>query len=300
MAATPVHAHNDRALAPHDLPGAWTLDPWVVAPIVLTLFVYLRGVFELWEAAGRGRGLRTWEVGSFLGGVAALILALVSPLHAAGEVLFSAHMVQHEVLMLVAAPLLVLGRPGVAMIWGLPARIRARAAAATRLPEVRGAWRALTAPVVAWMLHAAAIWLWHNPRFFQATLESDAIHALQHVSFLGTAIIFVWTLVHPRVANIGTGGAVVYLFTTAVHTGVLGALLTFAHRPWFDAYIVTTRAWGLSPLEDQQLGGLIMWVPAGAVYLFGALLILARHITEADHPRAVEHTNGASKTKINR
>jgi putative membrane protein len=154
--------------------------------------------------------------------------------------------------------------------------------------------------VIAWLLHATALWMWHHPGFFQATLESDAVHAFQHASFLGTAIIFAWTVVHPRAAHIGIGGSIVYLFTTAVHSGVLGALLTFARTPWYEGYLGTTAAWGLTPLEDQQLGGLIMWVPAGAVYLFGALLILARWINESNRRKSVEHTNGTVDARLHR
>jgi putative membrane protein len=291
-------AHVDVPLAPHDLPSAWTFEPEVVIPLLLAFGLYVRGVHELWQTAGTGHGIRTWEVGAFMAGVGSLVIALISPLHAMGSVLFSAHMVQHEVMMLVSAPLLVLGRPGIAMIWGLPGRWRARAAVAVRRPEVRGIWRGLTMPVIAWLLHATALWMWHHPGFFQATLESDAIHGLQHASFLGTALVFAWTIIHPRAAHIGIGGAIIYLFTTAVHSGVLGALLTFAHKPWYEGYLATTTAWGLSPLEDQQLGGLIMWVPASAVYLFAALLLLARWISDSEKPGAAEHVNGTVDRRL--
>ena len=119
--------------------------------------------------------------------------------------------------------------------------------------------------MTAWWVHAAALWLWHIPRFFQATLDNDWIHSAQHVSFLGSALLFWWSLFYAH-GKVRYGASVLYLFTTAVHTSILGALLTFASTVWYPDYAATTPAWGLTPLEDQQVGGLIMWIPAGLVY----------------------------------
>ncbi|HEX2188904.1 MAG TPA: cytochrome c oxidase assembly protein, partial [Longimicrobiaceae bacterium] len=152
--------------------------------------------------------------------------------------------------------------------------------------RVRAAWGALTAPSAAWLLHAAAIWLWHLPALYQATLASDAVHGLQHLSFLGTALLFWWALAHGRRGRTGYGAAVLALFTTALHSGGLGALLTFSPRPWYPAYAESTAAWGLTPLEDQQLAGLIMWIPAGVSYLIAGLLLLAGWMRESER-RAV-------------
>jgi cytochrome c2 len=124
-------------------------------------------------------------------------------------------------------------------------------------------------------LHAAALWVWHIPRLFQATLTSELAHAWQHLSFFGTALCFWWALLYGRQERQGYGVAVLAVCTTALHSSLLGALLTFAPTPWYPAYVHTTAAWGLTPLEDQQLGGLIMWIPAGVVYLLAALALSA-------------------------
>jgi cytochrome c oxidase assembly factor CtaG len=129
----------------------------------------------------------------------------------------------------------------------------------------------LTLALVAWVLHALAIWLWHAPALYQATLSSEVIHTLQHVSFLGTALLFWWALLQGREGRVGRPAAVIYLFTTALHTSLLGALLTFSTRLWYPLYQSTTMPWGLTPIEDQQLAGVIMWVPAGVAYLVAAL-----------------------------
>ena len=118
----------------------------------------------------------------------------MSPLHALSEWLFSAHMLQHELLMLVAAPLLVIGRPLAVWIWAFPADARAAIGAAVRSRWIKAPWQWLTAPAVAWTLHAAALWCWHAPRFFEAALARPGIHTLQHASFLGSALLFWWTV----------------------------------------------------------------------------------------------------------
>ncbi len=220
----------------------------------------------------RAPSATTWRVISFWAGTAALVLALVSPLHPLGEVLFSAHMVQHEILMLIAAPLLVLSRPLVPLLWALPFEARRAAGRWSKAKPVQTLWRGMTKPAVAWTVHGLAIWLWHAPAAFQATLTSDWVHSAQHISFFATGLLFWWSLFDSRAAH-DYGLAVMYLFTTAIHTSILGALLTFARTVWYPAYARTAPLWGLSALEDQQIGGLIMWVPGGLVYL-GASLAL--------------------------
>jgi cytochrome c oxidase assembly factor CtaG len=180
-------------------------------------------------------------------------------------------MAQHELLTVVAAPLLVLGRPIIPFLWALPISWRRVAGDWVALPPVRVVWFLLTMPPVAWALHAAAIWLWHAPLLYQATLRSELVHTAQHVSFLGTGLLFWWAMLYGREGRIGRPDAVIYLFTTAMHTSLLGVLIAFSSRLWYPLYQATTMPWGLTPLEDQQLAGIIMWVPAGVAYLVAAL-----------------------------
>ena len=217
----------------------------------------------------------------FLAGWLSLALALISPLHSLGGVLFSAHMAQHEILMLTAAPLLVLSRPLVPILWGLPLQSRRALGHWSRGDAVQHTWRFITRPITAWWVHAGALWIWHAPQLFQATLESEWIHSAQHLSFFGSALLFWWSLFYARERD-SYGASVLYVFTTAIHTSILGALLTFARTVWYPSYLLTTKAWGLTPLEDQQLGGLIMWIPAGLVYLAAALVLFAMWLRESD------------------
>jgi putative membrane protein len=280
-AATSAFPHDGQAFAPHDLWTAWSVEPFVLILLALSGAAYLYGLRALWRNAGQGRGVRRWEAAAFAAGWLTLVLALVSPLHRLGVVLFSAHMAQHELLMVVAAPLLILGRPLIPFLWALPMRWRRRAGDWATGTPVRCSWELLTMPLVAWSVHAAAIWIWHAPALFQATLESEVVHTLQHMSFLGTGLLFWWALLRGREGRIGRPAAVLYLFTTSVHTTVLGALLTFSSGSWYPIYAPGTAAWGLSPLEDQQLAGLIMWVPANLVYLLAALAIAASWLKES-------------------
>lgn len=269
-----IWAHVGQALQPHDLWTAWSLEPGVLLALGLTGWLYARGTRRLWRRAGAGRGVRRWRRNCFVAGMAVLVLALMSPLDPMGSVLFSAHMTQHELLMLVAAPLLVLSMPAIPMLWALPPRTRRAVGRLTRAPVVREAWAWLTHPGVAWTLQAMAVWLWHAPGLYERTLSSDPVHVMQHASFFGTAILY-WEslrrLVHRGGA--GYGIAILSLFTTAMYGGILGALLTFATRPWYPIYEATTVRWGLTAIEDQQLGGLIMWVPFGFVHMAVALAL---------------------------
>jgi cytochrome c2 len=152
-----------------------------------------------------------------------------------------------------------------------------------RARPVGAAWRLLTAPVIAFAIHAIALWTWHLPRLYQATLTSELVHSLQHVSFLFTALLFWWTIFAARAGEFRRGLAVFLLFATVLQTGALGALLTFSGTLWYPAYAASATAWGLTPLEDQQLGGLIMWIPGSLAYIVAALWISAAWLRESEY-----------------
>lgn len=252
----------------------WEFDPGIVAALVISAALYAIG-------SRRHAGLTRIQRICFWAGWVSLVIALVSPLHPLGEELFSAHMVQHEILMLICAPLLVISRPLVTFLWALPFEWRRTLGRWAKTSAVRAPWLWLTAPLTAWWIHAVAIWTWHAPSPMDATLKSDLVHAAQHLSFLLSALLFWWALfyAHGRRAY---GSGVLYIFTTAIHTGILGALLTFAPRPWYAPYAKTTQQWGLTPLQDQQIGGLIMWVPASIVYIVAGLVLFAAWMRESD------------------
>jgi len=252
--------------------------------LAVALAVYGAGLIRLWRNAGSGQGVRAGQAMAYAIGWLALVVALVSPLDALADDLFAAHMAQHELIMLVAAPLIALASPLVAGMWALPAGGRRRVMRAMRGRRMALAWSAITAPAAVWLLHAVTLWIWHVPALFDAALQSESLHAVQHLTFFWTAALFWWGMAHGRYGRAGYGAAVVYVFATAVHSGVLGALLTFSPYVWFPLYATTTKtmaAFGLTPLEDQQLAGLLMWVPASMLFIAGGLYFFAMWLRES-------------------
>lgn len=290
-----ILAHGNETHLSEALWGWWTWDPLVLFGLALSAFLYARGLRRLWARAGVGQGIRKWEAGAFVAGWISVVVALISPLDPLSDVLFSAHMAQHEVLMLVSAPLLVLGRTLLAVLWAFESR--ERIGRWVQSPGVLSAWHGLTGPLVVWVLHAVALWVWHVPSLYEAALRNEAVHAVQHLSFFVTACLFWWTLVHGRFGRIGYGMAVFYVFTTAVHSSILGALLTVAPRLWYPIYEARTSRWNLEPLQDQQLAGLLMWVPAGVIFLVLGLALFAAWLGEAE--RRVAHTRSETLARRN-
>jgi cytochrome c oxidase assembly factor CtaG len=283
----PVRAHDGQPIAPHDLWSAWNTDAWVILGLALPAAAFARGQARL-AARGRQFAQRERGVGAALG-FGALALALLSPLDALAGVLLSAHMIQHVLLMLMAAPLLAWAAPLGRVLLGLPLGLGRRLGAWwSRAPGARGLWRALTLPAVAWTLHALALWFWHIPAAYQAALRSPAIHALEHISFFGTALLFWWVLLRPATNHTAQSlvqgpGAALYVFTQALQSGLLGALMTLAPQAWYPAYGATAPLWGLTPLEDQQLAGGSMWIPSGLVYTLAALALVAAWFRRVEH-----------------
>jgi putative membrane protein len=271
--ATAALAHGGHA---HDESPGWTWDPWITVPLALSLLLFAIGFARLRSRAARGdyrrRGLY------FCAGWALLSAALVSPLHAAGERSFSAHMLEHELLMLAAAPLLVLAEPLAILLWAFPARARQAIGALVRTRAMSALWGRLTGPVAATILQAAALWLWHAPFLFDLALASEGWHAAQHLSFILSALLF-WSAMlgaSRKPASGGQGLAALCLFATSLISGALGALMAFSQSPWYARYAELGMApYGLTPAEDQQVAGLIMWIPGGLVHAVAALILVA-------------------------
>jgi putative membrane protein len=284
---------------------AWDWEPSVIAgcgALMAAYCFFLRRRVSLEKVAhnglaGRGQvrrashsfgaapgGLCALYAPYFLGGVLLLALDLVSPLdRLADEYLFSAHIVQHFLLALIVPPLLLRGIPPP---W---------AEAALRRPPIRRLESVIGRPPVAWMLGVGVMFLWHVPALFNAALANQGLHILQHLSFLSTGVIFWWPVIGPIGGPIGgpieearpsVVGSIFYLFTACLSCSLLGAILTFNPPGLYPAYLhpadslsilaLVRNVWGLDPVKDQQLGGLVMWVPGCFVYLSAILWVLAR------------------------
>ena len=269
LLARPCAAHvADAGTLVH--PG---FDAVLAGLLLATSLLYARGVARIWAKAGPGRGIRIADVCRFALGMSSIAAALLSPIDALADRSFALHMVEHEMLMVVAAPLLVLARPMEACVWALRPKTRQQLSALVRVPALASSWRAMTGPVAATCVHAVALWTWHVPVFFAAALASLTLHIFQHFCFFASALAFWWAMVGGAPRSAGPA-SLACLFATMLQTSALGALLTFAPSPWY-AGGEEARVFGLTPLEDQQLGGLVMWVPGALAYLVVGLVVVA-------------------------
>jgi putative membrane protein len=261
----------------------WEFDPWVVVPLALSAALYIRGVALLWRRAGVGRGVARWQALAFASGWATLVAALASPLHEFGEHLFVAHMIEHELLMVVAPPLNLVSRPLGVWRHAFPRRWRIALVRGFGGGASRRFWRWLMRPISATLLHGATIWIWHIPACLDATLVNENLHRLQHIGFLGTALIFWWALI--RLPRRDYGAGAMHVFLTMLHTNVLGALLTLTPVVMYPRQTADAPLFGLTALDDQQLAGLVMWVPGGVFYLAAGLVFAGLWLPSASDPR---------------
>ena len=276
LAPCPAWAHGGA-------PDASSWETTAAFLVAASLLLGLVGFIRLMRRARRARPAILRRCALFAAGMQTMIAALIGPLPALALASFTAHMIEHELLMVVAAPLIILSRPGPALTLGVPAAARGSARALKRVAQTL---EALRRPAVATVLHGLALWLWHIPVLFRAALEGAPVHALQHVSFFGSALLF-WSALLPRRAPNPTarGVAALHLTVTSLHAGALGALLAMSGKPWFVE--AGSAAYELSPLEDQQLGGVMMWVVGCSIYAAGAVALFGVWLAEtATRPAA--------------
>jgi putative membrane protein len=257
--------------------GSWSWELPILIPLFVFLILYGIGAVR----RGRQAKLRKHHL-AFAAGWMSLLFALISPLHRLGDVLFSAHMLQHEILLLIAAPLIAASHSGVTILYAVPRNLRRPVGAWTTSIEKSTPLSIIFFPLGAFILHAAALWLWHIPYLYQATLESDFIHALQHLSFFFSGVLFWSALFGAGRSTMTYGAGVLYVFGTAAHCSALGALLTFSSVVWYPIYADRTELWHLTPLQDQQIGGLLMWVPSGVVFILIGIWLFARWLTASE------------------
>lgn len=275
---------------------AWSWDGWVLSSLGGAAFAYAFGAHRLHDRLGAARVLRWREVAAFAAGLATIFFTLESPLDAASDQLFCAHMAQHLLLMLVAAPLLVAGRPAIAFLWAFPPGGRKRIGRIWTRLGLSAGMRSLMHPLVVWLLFYGNFIIWHFPGPYQAALRNQAIHAGEHASFLLTALMF-WSLVIEPSGRrrLGYGATFLYIVKTAVLSALPGALLALAHRPLYPIYSGKAALWGITALQDQQLAGLVMWIPGGFIWVVAAGLTFLKWLDEAEQrERALALTRRAA------
>lgn len=247
---------------------SWPLDPWLVVPLLATALIYVRGWKQLRQRGARR--FRPRQLWSFLAGLAALCLALASPIDPFADLLLQVHMLQHLLLMMVAPPLLWLGDPLVPLLRGLPVSIRIYwVAPFLRLNAVRAVLYRLTHPAIAFLLYSAATWAWHVPKLYELALAVPAWHYLEHATFIGTGLLFWWPVIQPYPSrpHWPRWALLPYLLLADIQNTILSALLTFSDSILYPHYDAVPRLWGISPLDDQAAAGVLMWVPGSLAYL---------------------------------
>jgi cytochrome c oxidase assembly factor CtaG len=263
----------------------WNWEPSILIGTVLITGLYLYAIGPLRKRYFPEEPVKTGQTVSFLLGIFFMFLSLVSPVDELGDsYLFSAHMVQHLVLTMIGPPLLVIGTPG----WFIKPLVRNKIAFRVA--------KALTYPAVAFVLYNVDFWLWHAPPLYNATLENQNIHILEHLTFIVFGILNWWPMFSQSkdLPRLSIGGQVLYLFLSGMPSVLLGAGLTFS-PPLYAPYIAAPRVWGISAATDQQLGGLIMWVPVSISYIVVMSVLFIRWMQQQEAKQLAEEREAYEK-----
>ena len=248
----------------------------------VTALMYLHGWCGLWT--GPARMIQPWHAGSFLLGLFSIWLALASPVAAHDQHFLTVHMIQHLLLMSVAAPLILLGQPLLVVTNGLPSRLRDAVGRLLRRRRIQQLGAALVTPTLCWIAATAALVGWHLPAALTLTVQSDAWHVVAQVSFVVTGLLFWWPVVQPW-PSVPTPqwSMVLYLFLAMLPCDILSAFLVFSERIAYSVYLSMPGHTSLSVLEDQEVAGALMWTVVTLVYLTAGTIVSTRLLS----PRAL-------------
>jgi cytochrome c oxidase assembly factor CtaG len=256
----------------------WSCRPEILLP--LSVLLVLHGV-GWWRLSSRSRSrLPTWRLVSVVAGIGAVGVALLSPVDRLADDLFFVHMVQHLLLIKVAAPAVLLADPLPVVLWGLPAAARVRAGRLlARRALLRAAWQALTWTPVAWLAYTLTLWLWHLPAAYEAALTHRLLHDAEHLTFFAAGLLFWWPVLAPAPhlrPRVHDGARIVYLVLATFQEAGLGLVLTVV--PWvlYPSYALAPRVLALSAQQDQTWGGIVMWGAGGAIDMLVVLALLFR------------------------
>jgi putative membrane protein len=254
----------------------------VLLSLAMMAVAYGRGLRSLWQSAGRGRGTSFWRATAFFVGWTTIFVSVISPLEAWSQRLFSAHMIQHMLLMMVAAPLMAWSEPTVTALWALPVTRRREVSQWWR-SRWEALWQRVSHPALVWLLYAGVVTVWHLPTLYQAAAQNNLIHNLEHISFFAISFLFWRTVVRcGRPGEMGYGLGILFLFTAMLYSAIFAAAITFSRTPWYPYYAFQAIQWGMAPMEDQQLAGSIMWIPGKLVHLAGVMALMLSWFKQMD------------------
>lgn len=264
----------------------WRLE--IVAILLALGALYALGWIRLRRKGGR-HGLATWpRLVAYLAGLIILAVSLMSPIDQLGGQLFFMHMTQHMLSIMLAAPLLLLANPYPFMVWALPRSARSYTSRLMRTDSgFRNALAAGTRPVVAWLIFLTVYLGWHDANLYNAALRSDIVHDVQHITFFLAAMLFWWPVIGaaPHIHGRFPGLArMVYLIGMVPPNMFVGVTIAYATAVIYTYYESVPRIWGVSALQDQMIGGAIMWIPGSMMFILAALIVLARMFGDKDAP----------------
>jgi putative membrane protein len=268
--------------------AVWPQEPVLLVGLTAAACIYWAGWSRLSRVAD-GAAVSARQAAAYIFGIIAVAIALISPVAVFSERLFFVHMIQHLLLLLIAPPLLLLGKPLAPLLWGLPASWRQRLGRLLRPGRpLSRLGHVLTMPLVAATAFVVTVAVWHIPAFYDAAQGRTITHDLEHLMFFGTALLYWWPVIHPAGGRrrLSFTLALPYLLPPFLESMLIGVLLTFADRPLYRTYADMEQPWGVTAVTDQQLGGLIMWIPGGMLFLIPLIGLLA----------AVLHDEGKGST----
>ena len=258
-------------------PPSWTLEPWIIIPLLLAASIYLHGWWHLHRRLPRRFAI--WRLIAFQAGLFTLFLALSSPLHELGELLLQFHMVQHLLLMMVVPPLLLLGAPILPLLRGLPRPLlRYGLSYVFASAALQRLGRFLTYPLVCLLAFTVSNVAWHVPSLYELALRSEFWHDVQHICFLSTGLLFWWPVVQPWPSRLRwpRWTMIPYLLVADIQNTALSAFLIFSERILYPTYAAVPRLWGISAFDDQAAAGAIMWVPGSVIFLVPVAVLAVR------------------------
>ncbi|HXU25069.1 MAG TPA: cytochrome c oxidase assembly protein [Tepidiformaceae bacterium] len=287
-AAPIASAHEAVSPSAGAVASSWSFDPGVLIALIFVAWLYDLGLRNLWRRYGPGRVISRMEVAAFIGAITVLVVALISPLDGLAATLFSAHMVQHMLLVLAVPPLLLLGRVDLALPAAFPAHWQRRTRRFLHRKPARGFVQLLLYPGTVWWLFAGIFWVWHAPYLYQAALHHETVHAAEHLSLLLAGLAFWHVVLHTAgQRHFGYQLAILFVFTSMLQMSILAALLTFSGDAWYPAYGAATASWNIGLLTDQRTGALVMWMTSNGVFLALIAMLFVRWFAaeerRADH-----------------
>jgi len=297
---------------------SWDWKIEVIIVLALAGTFYSRGWWQLrkrsqgsvkrvrYARRSRWRLAALWRLVVYWGGLFVIALALLSPVNALGQQLFFMHMVQHLLLIMVAPPLLLAANPLPFLLWGLPTRWRKAVGglmsrALHRNSAFRRGLRNVTQPGIVWMIWLITLIGWHDPSLYNAALRYDWVHNMEHITFFIASMLMWWHLtgagprIHKQFGLLGRIGLLISLIPPNMMTGLV---LAFAEKGFYSYYETVPRLWGFDVLMDQQLGGLIMWIPGSMMYIIAALILIGRLLSQEDRKPILSELEKASQQAI--